>query len=204
MQLGNRGQLAADRVFETQCGAVFKSSKLRDRLSQYWKIELVNVFMLPVVTVVVVTQVFKAPVTVALVLSLLATAGLLVIGTIALRMMFRQYEGDRECASYWLPILDRAQNPALLLVMASIGTTATGLFASYPKFDAADIAALIFTLLATLEYINYYHRQLQHFDHWSDFRRLRAGQGWRKSHLARALARWRKQRHARRRSAAND
>jgi hypothetical protein len=42
-------------------------------------------------------------------------------------------------------------------------------------------------LLGLLEYVNYYHRQLQHFDNWSDFRRLFQGKGFRISQLARDI-----------------
>ena len=42
-------------------------------------------------------------------------------------------------------------------------------------------------VLAVLEYVNYYHRQLQHFDSREDFRRLLTGKGFRKSWLARDL-----------------
>ena len=44
-------------------------------------------------------------------------------------------------------------------------------------------------LLAVLEYVNYYHRQLQHFDNASDWRRLLAGRGFRPSQLSRDLVR---------------
>ncbi|MEN9392769.1 MAG: hypothetical protein RLZZ104_1112, partial [Pseudomonadota bacterium] len=42
-------------------------------------------------------------------------------------------------------------------------------------------------VLAVLEYINYYHRQLQHFDNGEDFQRLLAGKGFRKSWMARDI-----------------
>jgi hypothetical protein len=43
-------------------------------------------------------------------------------------------------------------------------------------------------VLAVLEYVNYYHRQLQHFDNKADFRRMLAGKGFRQSWMARDLA----------------
>jgi hypothetical protein len=52
---------------------------------------------------------------------------------------------------------------------------------------ADQIAATACAALAALEYVNYYHRQLQHFDSWADFKRLLAGKGFRKSWMARDL-----------------
>jgi hypothetical protein len=52
---------------------------------------------------------------------------------------------------------------------------------------ADRIAATACAVLAALEYVNYYHRQLQHFDNWADFKRLIAGKGFRKSWMARDL-----------------
>jgi len=48
----------------------------------------------------------------------------------------------------------------------------------------------IATTLAVAEYINYYHIQLQHFDHLPDFRRLLKGKGFRKSHLRKDIEKY--------------
>jgi uncharacterized membrane protein len=53
------------------------------------------------------------------------------------------------------------------------------------------IVATIAAILAALEYINYYHRQVQHFDHMSDFKRLLKGRGFRPSQMNQDLKRWR-------------
>ena len=53
------------------------------------------------------------------------------------------------------------------------------------------IAATVCGLLAALEYINYYHRQLQHFDNAADFKRLMSGRGFRRSQMAADLERFR-------------
>ena len=152
------------------------------------------VWLLPLVAMHTVVFVLRSPFTLTLALALLATSWLLVIGTISLRMMLKNFEGDRNYSDYWLPVLHYLQLPSLLLVMATIAVTFTDVAACYPMLSASQYAALLFTVLATLEYINYYHRQLQHFDHQEDFKRLLAGKGLRKSHLARALATWRKSR----------
>lgn len=52
-----------------------------------------------------------------------------------------------------------------------------------------DLVALGLAVLAGLEYVNYYHVQLQHFDNAADIKRLLSGRGFRPAHLARALRR---------------
>jgi hypothetical protein len=48
-------------------------------------------------------------------------------------------------------------------------------------------------LLAALEYVNYYHRQLQYFDNMADLKHLLTGRGLKPAHMARDLAAWRAQ-----------
>ena len=55
-------------------------------------------------------------------------------------------------------------------------------------------AAAACATMAVLEYVNYYHRQIQHFDNKADFRRMLAGKGFRQSWMARDLAAVRQQR----------
>jgi hypothetical protein len=51
----------------------------------------------------------------------------------------------------------------------------------------ASIGALGFSILALLEYINYYHFQLQNFDHGPTFRRFLKRRTFPRSHLAKDL-----------------
>jgi len=46
------------------------------------------------------------------------------------------------------------------------------------------LPATVAAVLALAEYVNYYHRPLQHFDNIADFKRLLQGKGFRKSQLA--------------------
>ncbi|MFN9877812.1 MAG: hypothetical protein ACK557_04995, partial [Planctomycetota bacterium] len=62
------------------------------------------------------------------------------------------------------------------------------------QLDARFVAPAILLLLAVLEYINHYHFQLQHFDHAPDWQRLVSGRGFRRSHLAREIDRWKRER----------
>ncbi len=176
------------------CAMSSTRQRLQIHLRRYWKIELLNVFLLPTVASYLVVFVFKNQFTLALAVSLVATAWLLVIGTIALRMMQMRLDGELRYEEYWLPKLHYAQLPSLLLILVSNLLTLREAYHVFPTLLAAQYVASGFTLLATLEYINYYHRQLQHFDNAADFRRLLTGHGFRQSHLARSLANWRKHR----------
>ncbi|MDQ3080564.1 MAG: hypothetical protein M3R03_11290 [Pseudomonadota bacterium] len=69
---------------------------------------------------------------------------------------------------------------------AAVAATLTAL--SLNGWTAGVIAAELLTLLAGLEYVNYYHRQLQHFDNLADLKRLFSGRGFKPSHMARSLA----------------
>ena len=64
------------------------------------------------------------------------------------------------------------------------GQVAEGVGAAASQLDMTS-------LLALAEYVNYYHRQLQHFDNWPDFRRLMTGKGFRPAKMAVDLAAWR-------------
>jgi hypothetical protein len=75
----------------------------------------------------------------------------------------------------------------LVLVVVCIAVTVIDAKSVAPAFTSAQYSAMLFSLLALLEYINYYHYQLQHFDNQADFQRLISGRGFRQSHLARAL-----------------
>lgn len=91
------------------------------------------------------------------------------------------------------PAVRLAARLKLPLLMATIAATtiaaAAWLLPGIAPRRPDQIVASIAALLAVLEYINYYHRQLQHFDRAADFRRLLTGRGFRKSQLARDIER---------------
>lgn len=87
-------------------------------------------------------------------------------------------------------VADKAELPLALLIATS--AIATGILASATHWSNAAIAAAVCTALAALEFVNYYKVQLQHFDHAADFRRLLQGRGFRRAHMARDLAAFRR------------
>jgi hypothetical protein len=164
---------------------------LLKRLRGYWKIERLNIFLLPTVAVLVVKLSFQAALTPAFLLSLFATSWMLIIGTIALRKLLKTLEGDASYGRFWLPYLSWAQIPSVIILIFTAVLTIVESYRTFADLTAAQHAAMLFTVLAWLEYVNFYHRQLQHFDHGPDIRRFLAGQGFRRSHLSRALQKWR-------------
>lgn len=89
-----------------------------------------------------------------------------------------------------LPIAVAAQYPILLFVITTTGGVVT-LIRTSGWLLSNGVAAIV-TVFAALEYVNYYPVQLQHFDNSRDWRRLLSGRGFRRAHLARDLARWRR------------
>lgn len=164
--------------------------RLQKRLGQYWKIERLNIFLLPSVAIYMVLFFFRSSVSIALVLALTATSWLLVVGTIALRTLYLDLEGEREFGVKWIPILARWRLPSLGVVLISLLACCIDMGYRYPRIGPTQWITLGSAILAVLEYINYYHVQLQHFDNRTDFQRLVSGRGFRRSHLSRAIAKW--------------
>lgn len=127
---------------------------------------------------------------VAIGVAIIAAAGFLVIGTLYWRGLAARLRGDSSTAmTAALRTADRWERPlvvvtALASILLAVGIVTLG-------WTAAMIASAVLTALAWLEYVNYYHWQLQHFDRMADTRRLLAGRGLRRSHMARDLARHR-------------
>ena len=157
--------------------------------SRYGTIEAMNVVLIPAAAI------YLAPPTdwlnaLLLAVAILPTSALLILGAVYWKALSRRLDGDRTLLKRWLPAAQRAQRPLLLLIFIAAATCATGIVLR--GFTAPVIAALVLTVLAALEYVNYYHRQLQYFDNWSDFRKLITTGRLRPAHSARDLAAYRR------------
>ena len=124
--------------------------------------------------------------------AILPTCALLVVGAVYWLALSRRLRGDRSLMQRWLPAADRAERPILALLALAVAAAAAGIV--YRGFTGPVIATAVLTLLAALEYVNYYHRQLQHFDNWADFRKLVTTWRLRPAHSARDLAAYRRTR----------
>jgi len=165
-------------------------AKVLRRLESYWRMEAGNVILVPAVTALVVWRLDDS-LSWPLALAMGATAFLLIIGAIAWRMEVRTLHGRPEFEARMLPWLAQAQPVSLLLVLASVAGAALE-WRHDGGWTPSALATGILAGLAVLEYVNYYHVQLQHFDNAADLKRLLAGRGFRKAHLARALQRRRR------------
>jgi len=169
-----------------------RRKKLLLRLKPYWMMEPANIVLVSALAYFLIKVPSRGQITTAVIASMLATSFLLVIGTFAWKMVVDGLEGNPSSERNWTPWLDRARWPALFLLFLALAATAAEAFATLPRLSASLVGASILCLLAILEYVNYYHYQLQHFDHADDFRKLLSGRGFRKSHLAKSIAAYRR------------
>jgi len=154
-------------------------------LNSYWRMEAANVLLVPGVALALgcPRHLLEA---VALGSAILPAAGFLIVGAAYWRGVDRRVKfGDRAGATRSLELADRGEVP---LLVASAVAVALALAAwSVHGWSRSVVAATVLTVLALLEYVNYYHRQLQHFDNLADLRRLITGRGLKRSHMARDL-----------------
>lgn len=160
------------------------TAKLKRRLSGYWKMEAGNVVLLPLILAMLASWTLSW----VTLISFVPMMGLLVIGAYYWRAKLKQLEDRSYRFDRAMRVLSISQGPALIATLIAAATViyawrTPGLFISGWDQGAATFAAV----LAVLEYVNYYHRQLQHFDHGPDFKRLLAGKGLRPSQMAKDL-----------------
>lgn len=165
------------------------TASLKRRLSGYWKMEAGNVLLMPAILVMVARW---NPSWVTLV-SFIPMMLLLIIGAYYWRAKLKQIEDRSYAFSGAMRVISFWQGPALILTFIAVGAVLyawmhPGVFNSGWDQGGATFAAS----LAVLEYVNYYHRQLQHFDHGPDFKRLLNGKGLRPSQMARDLKAYRR------------
>jgi hypothetical protein len=167
---------------------------LRKHLSSYWKMEAGNVLLVPLIVWAMVWSAGDAP-DVAMGLGAAACSFLLVVGTAAWLLVLAGLDGKPAQAAKLVAFCARAEIPSLLLLgAATIADAHAALNGGWPP---RTIAATGLTLLGWLEYVNYYHWQLQNFDSVIDARRLAAGRGLRRAHMGRAVRAWRAARRRR-------
>ncbi|MEM9133452.1 MAG: hypothetical protein AAGA59_16745 [Actinomycetota bacterium] len=183
---GGSGSPAADRPIGPA------PATLIARLRYYWVVELANAVVVPV-GVIAFGLYWGAQPGILTALAVPANVLLLIIGGLYWRAKLHRLTIGPATLDRLLPALDRLQRPSQALTgLAVAAATVAWVIPSVARGTGDRVLATIFAVLAALEYVNYYHRQLQHFDHGPDFRRLLAGRGLRRSQLARDLARWRR------------
>jgi hypothetical protein len=166
-------------------------AKVARRLAWYWQVELANAAMVPAF-VLLVAAAYGGGAGWAVPVTLVPVIGLLVIGGLYWRGKLHEIGGEARTLDGVLALADRAQRPLLGLTGLALAIGIGGFFMPFLASTAADRwAAFGASVLALAEYVNYYHRQLQHFDNWPDLKRLVTGKGFRPAKLAVDLAAWR-------------
>lgn len=166
-------------------------AELRRHLSSYWKIEAGNALAVPAMGCVMLLSGDVTPDTGAIA-GMAACSLLLVIGAAAWRLALAGLDGDIVLAQRLTAACARAQLPCLAVLMIATAMAAASVLVG--GWRPNSFAAAGFTLLGWLEYVYYYHVQLQNFDSTIDLKRLQAGRGLRRAHLGRAVRAWRARR----------
>ena len=161
--------------------------KVATRLRGYWQMEAANVVLVPVSTCIVVWS-FDGAVDLVLALSLVANAVLLTIGACYWRITLLRIEGDTAPFARWLPRIGKLQPLAQLVTALTCAATTADVVLGDGSWPAQRIASVAMSVLCLLEYVNYYHLQLQYFDNAADFNALIRTGRLKRAHLARDLA----------------
>ena len=158
-------------------------------LASYWQMEAANVLLVPGIALALGFPRNGVEAT-AVVLAMAAAAGFLIVGAAYWRAVDRRVRlDDTAVTARALALADRLERP--VLAVGGLALIAAVVALVMHGWTRAVIAASCLWLLATLEYVNYYHRQLQHFDNRADLKRLLAGRGFKAAHMGRELAAWR-------------
>lgn len=166
-------------------------TELRRHLTKYWKMEAGNVLLIPSMGCAMLWSGGVTP-DAAAIAGMAACSLLLVIGAAAWRLALAGLDGDTALAEKLTAACAWAEWPALaVLVLATALASASVIEGGWRP---NSFAAVGFTLMGWLEYVNYYHVQLQNFDSTIDLKRLQAGRGLRRAHLGRAVRAWRARR----------
>lgn len=165
-------------------GAADSSRVLRD-FRAYGTLEGLNALLLPAIATYFG---WPSDMAGAIVLALANIALIigLTVGTLFWLAVAARIERNPFPMKQALRVASIARSPMLIIVVAATAGV-VALITIHGWSISNDVVALI-TLLAVLEYVNYYHVQLQHFDNAADLKRLFSGHGFRRSHLARELA----------------
>ena len=161
-------------------------------LGTYAKIEALNIVLVPGAAFLLAPPAQSAEIA-AMMLASVACMGFLLVGArywaaLDKRLLHR----DRGPLARALELADRLEKPLVTLTLVSAGALAYGLITLGPT--GPMVAAAVLAALAALEWVNYYRWQLQHFDRWSDFKRLVSTRSLRRAHMARALEDYRNSR----------
>lgn len=161
----------------------YPGSKQRvvDRLSSYWKMEAGAAVMIPAVMIYLANGEL-GPASYATMVPMIL---MLVIGASYWRTKYLRLTTARHDPLPLFKTIRRLRPYMLILTIAALAYMIMLWIKPDLSTGSTDrITATVASTLAMAEYINYYHRQLQHFDNMADFKRLLTGKGFRRSQMA--------------------
>jgi hypothetical protein len=165
--------------------------KLKSRLNTYWQMEAFNaVIAIPIAILISISN--RSPVGTIGLLSLSPAIMLLIVGALYWRGKYRQLLGETKSLHRALDFADSMEWPSR--IGCFIVTVLCIVVWAFPSVSAGlgdRIMTTIGAALAVVEHVNYYHRQLQHFDHLPDLKRLFTGKGFRPAQMSVDLQKWR-------------
>ena len=164
------------------------TDKLIKRLSVYWKLEAANVVLIPG-TLILFSE---GNIGWMSFLTFLPMMLLLAIGAVYWRAKLRAITDPKSDMWLEMRLISPLQIPSLILTVIAVPVAVYAWVNPSASAGLWDRGCATFAaILAVLEYINYYHRQIQHFDNLPDFKRLLAGKGFRRSQMSKDLAAYR-------------
>lgn len=165
--------------------------RVERRLAWYWQAEVANVVLGPAVWFMI-AHLFDQRLGWPSVFALVPACGLLAVGGLYWRGKLHALRGDGRALDFALALADRTERALVILTLLALVLTVVIFVLPLPAATEGDRWGVsIAALLALAEYVNYYQRQLQHFDNWPDFKRLITGRGLRPAKMAVDLAAWR-------------
>ncbi|MBV7258843.1 hypothetical protein [Erythrobacter crassostreae] len=159
--------------------------KVISRLEMYWKMEGANIALVPLAMLFL----SGGKIGIASVIAIVPMMALLAIGTIYWRAKLHHIEHGIS-PDGTISTLAKLDLPMAICSVASVlAAVAAWSFEGVAVGTEERWVATAAAVFTVLEYINYYHRQLQHFDHLPDWKRLISGAGFRKSQLRQDIER---------------
>lgn len=168
--------------------------KLRKRLGSYWKLELANIVFVPAIMIWLSLS-LDYSLSWRSFFAMVPMCGLLCVGGLYWRAKYLSLDQGTLPLDRVLPGISRLKYPLLITSIIALGLTILAWIKPSHSGSLGDRWTMTVAAgLAGLEYINYYHRQLQHFDHIADLKRLLDGKGFRRSQMAKDLMTWKRKR----------
>ncbi len=164
------------------------------RLQRYWKIEALNVLLIPTITLLMVRP-RRWHEWLGIGLGLTVCCALLAVGAYYWKAASERAMKQSHRIIAFLPLADALQRPLAVLTGALVATALLTL--TFSGAARGTVGTLILAVLAVLEFVNYYHFQLQYFDHQPDWLRLMRDKKLRQSHLSKDLASYRRDKQIR-------